>query len=83
MLREMTSQQVDEWIAFYQIEPFGLAVLDNLMAHLKAIIAQIMTPKGKTSPRPDKFLLWPERRVKRVDAELDPQDDEEEWQQHQ
>ena len=77
MLREMTSQQVDEWIAFYNIEPFGLAVLDCLMAHLKAIIAGIMTPKGKKSPKAEKFLLWPERKIKRIDAELDPQDDEE------
>ena len=81
MLREMSSQQVDEWIAFYQIEPFGLAVLDNMMAHLKAVIAAIVTPKGKASPKPEKFLLWPERKAQRVDADLDPQDDEEEWQQ--
>jgi len=76
MLREMTSQQVDEWIAFYQIEPFGLAVLDNLMAHLKAIIAAIMTPKGKSSPKPEKFLLWPEQKAKRIEAELDPPEEE-------
>lgn len=76
MLREMTAQQVDEWIAFYQIEPFGLAVWDALLAHLKAIVAAIMTPKGKSSPKPEKFLLWPERKPRRIDAELDPLDKE-------
>ena len=76
MLREMSAQQADEWIAFYNVEPFGLAVWDNLLAHLKAVIAGIMTPKGKTPPKPEKFLLWPEKE-KRIDAELDPQDDEE------
>ena len=76
MLREMSSQQVDEWIAFYQIEPFGLAVLDNLMAHLKAVIASIVAQKGKKPPKPEKFLLWPERKAKRIDAELDPQEED-------
>jgi len=81
MLREMSAGQVDEWIAFYQMEPWGLQVWDALLAHLKAVIIGIMTPKGKTPPKPEKLLLWPERGRKRIDAELDPLEDEDEWQQ--
>jgi len=80
MLREMSSQQVDEWIAFYRLEPWGLAVLDNLFAHFKALFVRANMPKGKTPPKPEKLLLWPEQ-IKRTDAVLEPQDDEEEWQQ--
>ena len=67
MLREMTSQQVDEWIAFYRIEPFGLAVWDNLCAHFKALFAAANTPKGKPREKLEKFLLWPDK-PKQVDA---------------
>ena len=71
MLREMTSAQLDEWIAFYQIEPWGLAVWDMLTASIKALLININTPKGKQKIRKlDKLLLWPEG-PKRVDATLD------------
>lgn len=75
MLREMTSAQLDEWIAFYRIEPWGLAVIDNLIASIKALIININMPKGKSKIRKlDDLLLWPDK-PKMVDAELDPQDD--------
>ena len=69
MLREISCGQLDEWIAFYQLEPWGLAVLDNLFAHLKAILVNMNMPKGKGKIKPEKFLLWPEK-VRRVDSEL-------------
>lgn len=76
MLREMTTAQLDEWIAFYRIEPWGLAVIDNLIASIKALIININTPKGK--PRIKKLeglLLWPDK-PKRTEAQLeDPKDD--------
>lgn len=75
MLREMTSAHLDEWIAFYQMEPWGLAILDMLCASIKALITNINTPKGKTKIRKlDKLLLWPERK-KRVQATLDEPED--------
>lgn len=75
MLREMTSAHLDEWIAFYQLEPWGLAVPDMLFASLKALITNINTPKGKTKIRKlDKLLLWPEKK-KRVQATLDEPED--------
>lgn len=75
MLREMTSAHLDEWIAFYQMEPWGLAILDMLFASVKALITNINTPKGKTKIRKlDKLLLWPDRK-KRVQATLDEPED--------
>lgn len=71
MLREMTSAQLDEWIAFYQVEPWGLAVLDMLIASIKALIVNINTAKREQKVRKlDKLLLWPENQ-KRVPGTLD------------
>ena len=76
MLREMTTAQLDEWIAFYRIEPWGLAVLDNLFAAVRALLININLPKGKPRIKKlDGLLLWPDK-PKRVDATLDePKDD--------
>lgn len=76
MLREMTSAQLDEWIAFYRIEPWGLAVIDNLLASIKALLININTPKGKPKIKKlEGLLLWPDK-PKRIDATLDePKDD--------
>ncbi|MBQ6508079.1 MAG: hypothetical protein IJI07_01275 [Flexilinea sp.] len=76
MLREMTSAQLDEWIAFYRIEPWGLAVIDNLLASIKALLININTPKGEPKIKKlEGLLLWPDK-PKRIDATLDePKDD--------
>ena len=71
MLREMTSGQLDEWIAFYRLEPWGLAILDNLVGSIKALIININTPKRKQKLKNwDKLLLWP-MKPKRIDATID------------
>lgn len=65
MLREMTAEQFDEWIAFYQLEPFGIGAIDSEWAHWKAIYTNAHVRKGKRTPKPEKFLLF---RDKEVDA---------------
>ena len=75
MLREITSGQLDEWIAFYQMEPWGLAVLDSIAASIKALLININTPKGKEKiKRLDKLLMWPQGPA-RVEATLDDPED--------
>ena len=75
MLREMTTAQLDEWIAFYKLEPWGLAVLDNLIASIKALIININTPKRKQKLKKwDSLLLWPQK-PKRIDATLGQNDE--------
>lgn len=74
MLREMSARQVDEWLAFYQIEPWGLAVADFLFAHLKAVIANLFLKKGQRQIKPEKFLVWPDKPAARAV-------EEDEWQQ--
>ena len=70
MLREITSGQLIEWMAFYKIEPWGLAVLDALTASIKALIININTPKGKSRIKKlDKLLLFPGKRNRSVTQE--------------
>jgi len=59
----MTAQQFDEWIAFYQLEPFGLAAEDAEWAHWKAIYTNYHLKKGKRAPKPEKFLLFSEKKM--------------------
>lgn len=79
MLREMTSRQLDEWIAYYQLEPFGIEAQDAEWAHWKAIYTSAHIKKGKRAPKPEKFLLF---RDKQEDAgALYEMNDEDLWQQ--
>ena len=76
MMREMTAQQMDEWIAFYQLEPFGIGAHDAEWAHWKAIYTNAHLKKGKRAPKPEKFLLF-------KDKEIDASgffEEEDEWQ---
>ena len=70
MLREITSGQLNEWMAFYKLEPWGLAVLDALTASIKALLINMNTPKGKSRIKKlDKLLLWPDNRKRSVSQE--------------
>ncbi len=73
MLREMSSEQLYEWMAFYQLEPFGTAVLDYEFAHFKALYANSNLKKGKRPYKTEKFLLFGEKK-NAVDAEWDEDD---------
>ena len=58
MLREITAQQFTEWIAYYNLEPFGTLVWDEEWAHWKAIYANSKLRKGKPPIKTKKFLLF-------------------------
>ena len=75
MLREMTSGQLDEWIAFQKLEPWGLEVLDSLVASVKATILNVNRSKKKPPVKDlQGLILWPDK-PRRIDAELDDDDD--------
>lgn len=61
MLREITSQQFTEWIAYYQIEPFGMLALDEEWAHWKALYVNSRMKKEKPPIKTKKFLLFGEK----------------------
>ena len=58
MLREMTAKQFDEWMAYYQLEPFGILAEDAIAAHWKAIYCNSNRKKGKQAMKTEKFLIF-------------------------
>ena len=76
MMREMTAQQFNEWVAYYQIEPFGVLTEDAEWAHWKAMYANMHLKKGKRAIKPEKFLLFTEKRKDAADLyEADEEED--------
>lgn len=75
MLREMTAEQFDEWIAYYQLEPFGILAEDALSAHWKAIYTNMHRRKGKQAVKTEKFLLFQDER-KDADALFEDNEDD-------
>lgn len=54
MLAEMSSHHFAEWMAYYQMEPFGAELLDQHLAKFEAMMAS--SPKDKKDPQ--QFRLW-------------------------
>lgn len=53
----MTASELDGWVDFYAIEPFGV-LRDNLHAGILAsIVANALRPKGRPSVAPSDFIL--------------------------
>ena len=63
MLREMTAQQFNEWIAYYQLEPFGILAEDAEWAHWKAIYTNAHLKKGKRAIKTEKFLMFQDKKI--------------------
>ena len=57
MLRRMSSRTLTEWMAYYNLEPFGDEMLD---IHLSNITAVLKNTNSKNATRPKEFRLWKE-----------------------
>ena len=76
MLREMTAQQFDEWMAYYQIEPFGISAIDFILAHFKALFANTNRKQGKRPFKVEKFLCFTDKQKNADDLfDKDPDED--------
>lgn len=78
MLSKISYREFIEWIAYYQLEPFGILAEDAIAAHWKAIYVNANKPKGKIAKKVDKFLLF---RDEKKDASVlyEQNEDEEQW----
>lgn len=65
MLREMSSRLMTEWIAYYNLEPFGAELTDAHFARLNATMIDINKKKGSNPTDVDKFRLW--KKIKQFD----------------
>ena len=78
MLSEISYKEFIEWIAYYQLEPFGILAEDALSAHWKAIYVNSQRGKGKRAQKVDKFLLFKEEQ-KDASALFEEHEDDEQW----
>jgi len=58
MLEEMPSQLFTEWMAYYNLEPFGDEVIDHHMANLTAMTANQNRGKSQKVVKPAELKLW-------------------------
>lgn len=57
MMSEMTETEFREWMAYWNISPWGDDIEDGRFARLMCLYAAAHTPKGKKTPKPDDFIL--------------------------
>lgn len=68
MLKQMSSHLLTEWMAYYNLEPFGDELQDVHLARLTATLLNVNRKKGSNPIDPEKFRLW--KKIKK----FDPQD---------
>lgn len=78
MLSQISYKEFIEWLAYYQIEPFGILAEDAISAHWKAIWVNSHRPKGRSAKKVEKFLLFRDE-VKDASVLFEQNEDEEAW----
>jgi hypothetical protein len=58
MLRRMSSHTLTEWMAYYNLEPFGAELLDLHFARLNTTIIDVKRKRNSSPTDPQKFRLW-------------------------
>lgn len=66
MLEEMPSHLFAEWLAYYNLEPFGSELIDIQLAKFQAMMAS----SKKDMKDPQKFRLW--KKVASATEAFDP-----------
>lgn len=58
MLDQMPAEMLSEWLAYYQLEPFGILAEDTISAHWKAIYVNSNRNKGTRAKKVTQFLTF-------------------------
>lgn len=66
-MEEMPSDVFTEWMAYYNLEPFGEEVIDHHLAQLTALLYNANKAKNSKSRTADDFRLW-----KQIKKAFDP-----------
>lgn len=62
MLRQMPAHLLTEWMAYYNLEPFGEEVMDHHLATMTAILFNANRPKKEKARQPKDYKLWKQLR---------------------
>ena len=74
MLDEMPAEMLLEWVAYYQLEPFGILAEDQISAHWKAIYVNSHRKQGARAKKVKDMLTF--REEKKDASELFEGEDE-------
>lgn len=66
MLEEISSHLLTEWMAYYNLEPFGAELLDSHLASFRAMMAS----SKDNLQDPQKFRLW--KNLSQIGEKFDP-----------
>lgn len=58
LLAKMSSHTLTEWMAYYELEPFGDELLDVHLARLEAILINANRGQGESAKNEREFRLW-------------------------
>ena len=75
MLEEIPAQQFTEWLAYYQLEPWGILADDVLSAQWKAIYVNSLRKRGKQARKIKEFLMFGEKEKNAADIFEQEEDD--------
>lgn len=71
MLQRMDSAELSEWMAYYQIEPFGERLADHRAGLVTAAIYNVNRPKNRKAYSPSDFMpKEPQRKRNKSASEL-------------
>lgn len=56
LLNELDSRELSEWMAFWQIEPWGEERADRRAATVAATVANVHRPKGRRAYKAEDFM---------------------------
>lgn len=58
MLESMSSRLLAEWMAYYQMEPFGDELIDTHLARIAALLFNANRPKKEKARETKDYELW-------------------------
>lgn len=77
LLSILTSEQLSEWMAFYNLEPFGFEMERNKFGMLTSTVANVFASKKSGDsftvndfyPRPEDIMFKKDKKLKKQDVE--------------
>jgi hypothetical protein len=58
LLESISTRQINEWMAYFNLEPFGDELLDTHLATITSILANAYRGKSEKVRNPQEFRLW-------------------------
>ena len=78
LLEDLSAREFDEWLAYFQVEPWGALASDVRVAMLSQLLTALHTdPKKSKVPELREFLPAWQRQILRAQEQADREEDDE------